>query len=128
MGVLSVIVAAAAAWVFGAVWYGVIGKQWMAASGLTEETINRKDPVPYIVSFVCTVLVAGMTRHILASSGISTLGGGLVSGLGLGLFVAAPWIATNVMFSNRPRSLIWMDGTYPVVGMALMGLVLTALG
>jgi hypothetical protein len=43
----------------------------------------------------------------------------------LGLFVAAPWIATNVMFSQRPKSLIWMDGVYPAVGMALMGLVLS---
>ena len=51
----------------------------------------------------------------------------MLTGLGLGLFVVAPWIATNVMFSQRSRSLIWMDGVYPVVGCALMGLILTIL-
>ena len=51
----------------------------------------------------------------------------LLDGFGLGLFVATPWIATNVMFSQRPRSLIWMDGVYPTVGCALMGLILTVL-
>ncbi|MXQ08218.1 DUF1761 family protein [Alphaproteobacteria bacterium GH1-50] len=124
MGLLSVVAAAVAAWIFGAVWYGIIGKQWMEASGLTEETVNRKHPAPYIVSFICTLLVAGMTRHIFSGSGIETVGAGVISGLGLGLFVAAPWVATNVMFSERPRSLIWMDGAYPTIGMAIMGAVL----
>jgi hypothetical protein len=124
MEILNVITAGAAAWVFGAVWYGVIGARWMAASGLTEETVNRSDPIPYVVSFLCALIVAGMTRHILASTGVTTLGGGLVTGLGLGAFVAAPWIAVNVLFGQRDRNLIWMDGMYPVVGMALMGLVL----
>ncbi len=123
MGILSVILAAAAAWIFGAVWYGVIGRQWMAASGLTEETVNRSNPAPYIVSFICAILVAGMFRHILSMTGIESLGKSALMGLGLGLFIAAPWIATNVMFSQRDRGLIWMDGAYPTIGMALMGVV-----
>lgn len=127
MEFVSVIAAAAAAWIFGAVWYGVIGKQWMAASGLTEDTIDRKNPAPYIVSFLCAVLVAGMTRHVMVSSGIEGLGKSALTGLGLGLFIATPWIATNVMFSQRDRNLIWMDGIYPTIGMALMGIVLAIL-
>jgi hypothetical protein len=125
MEFLNVIAAAAASWIFGAVWYGMMGKRWMAASGLTEATIDRKNPVPYVGSFLCAVLVAGMTRHILATSGITSIGGGILTGLGLGLFIAAPWIATNVLFGQRDRSLIWIDGMYPTIGMALMGLVLT---
>lgn len=127
MEFVSVVAAAVAAWIFGAIWYGVIGKQWMAASGLTEETIDRKNPAPYIVSFLCTLLVAGMTRHILESTSAHSGSSGLLTGLGLGLFVATPWIATNVMFSQRPRSLIWMDGVYSTVGCGLIGLVLTLL-
>ena len=125
MGIIAVLAAAAAAWIFGAVWYGVIGKQWMAATGLTEESIDRKNPIPYIGSFICAVLVAGMTRHILATSGVHDGWGGLLTGLGLGLFIAAPWIATNVLFQQKPKSLTWMDGAYPTIGMALMGFVLT---
>ncbi len=124
MEFLSVIAAAVVAWIFGAVWYGIIAKPWMAASGLTEEAIDRKNPAPYIVSFLCTLLVAGMTRYVLATSGVDTLGKSVLTGLGLGLFVATPWIATNVMFGQRDRGLIWMDGVYPTVAMALMGAVL----
>ncbi|WP_425051612.1 DUF1761 domain-containing protein [Psychromarinibacter sp. S121] len=124
MGIISVILAAAAAWIFGAVWYGVIGTRWMEAQGLTEETIDRSNPVPYIGSFLCCIVVAGMTRHVLAMSGIDTVGKAAITGLGLGLFIAAPWIATNVLFSNKSKSLIWMDGVYPAAGMTLMGIVL----
>ena len=125
MGIVSVLVAAAAAWVFGAAWYGIIGTRWMDASGLTEAELDRGDPKPYFVSFVCVVIVATMTRHILLAAGITEAWPAFVSGLGLGLFVAAPWIATNVMFSNRSKRLIWMDGTYPAVGTAIIGLVLS---
>ncbi|MEQ9039751.1 MAG: DUF1761 domain-containing protein [Silicimonas sp.] len=127
MNVLGVVLAAAAAWVFGAIWYGVIGKKWMEASGLTEESIDRRKPAPYIVSFICTLLVAGMLRHILVMGGIEGVGESVLTGLGLGLFVASPWIVTNVMFAQRDKSLIWMDSAYPTIGMALMGGVLALL-
>jgi hypothetical protein len=38
MGVISVLLAAAATWIFGAILYMVIGTRWMDASGLTEAT------------------------------------------------------------------------------------------
>jgi hypothetical protein len=124
MEYLNVIAAALAAWLFGALWYGAIGKQWMRASGLTPDSINTKNRVPYLVSLIGAILTAGMLRHILAASGIDTLGGGLLTGLGLGLFVVVPWIANNVLYAQRDKRLIWMDGAYPVIGMALIGLVL----
>lgn len=127
MSALAIFAAALAAWLFGAAWYGLIGRGWMEASGLTEDRIDRRNPVPYIGSFAAALVVAAMTRHVLAASGVTTPGAGALAGLGLGLFIAAPWIATNVLFAQRPRRLIWMDGAYPAIGMALMGLVLTLL-
>jgi hypothetical protein len=125
MEFLSVIVAGAAAWVFGAVWYMALSKPWMAANGLTEDRIKASaSPLPYVVSLAMSILVAGMTRHILASAGITTLGGGLMVGAGLGLFVALPWMVNNVLFSFRDKSLIWIDGGYPVIGCTIIGVVL----
>ena len=125
MALISILLAAAAAWGFGALWYTLIGQRWIEASGIDEAEIDRGNPAPYVVSFLCTVLVAAMTRHVLVSSGIVTAGAAPMAGLGLGLFVAAPWLATNVMFTQRPKSLIWMDGIYPAVGTALIALVLS---
>ena len=127
MGLIGVIVAAAAGWIFGAVWYGVMGKRWMAAAGLTEDTINRKNYTAFIGSFVCAILVAGMMRHIFASSGVDTVFAGILSGMGLGLFIATPWLATNYMFAQRPLALTVIDGIYATGGCTTIGLVLTLL-
>ena len=124
MGVLAVLVAAAASYAWGAVWSMTMAGRWMAAAGLRAEDIDRRDMKPFVVSGVASILVAGMMRHILASSGIVTLGGALMTGLGLGLFIVLPWIATNYAYGKRPLALTLIDGTYAVVGCTIMAVVL----
>lgn len=124
MGFISVLIAAAAAWGFGAIWYMVLGKTWLAATGLSKESIDRKDPTPFIISYICAVLVAGMTRHIMVMADLSGLGGGLMVGVGLGLFIASPWIATNYLFAQRSRTLILIDAGYATGGCTVIGVVL----
>ena len=124
MGWVSVLAAAAAAWVFGAVWYMVLSRQWLAAAGLREP---GRSALPFILSFVLMVVVAGMMRHTFATTGIVTIGGGLVGGLGLGLFIAAPWVAINNLYQGKPAMLTAIDGGYATIGCAIMGGVLTLL-
>lgn len=125
MGILSVIAAAVAAWLFGAVWYMVLSERWLEAQGLTTEEIDRRSPLPHVVGFLCLLLVAGMMRHMFGMAGIETVGKGLVSGLGLGAFIAAPWLVMNVLYSGRSKALIWIDGGYAVIGCTIVGTVLT---
>ena len=124
MELVNVVVAGAAGWIFGAIWYGIMGKPWMAAAGLTEETINHKNIAAFVGSFLCAILVAGMMRHIFATSNVATVSEGIISGLGLGLFIATPWLTTNYLFAQRPRALIVIDGIYATIGSAVIGAVL----
>jgi len=124
MGFLSVIIAAIASYAFGAVWYMVLAKPWMVAAGLRENEINRKDPKPYIISFVSALIVAGMMRHIFFISGIDTIVTGLMGGFGLGIFIVSPWIVTNYAFGMRSRTLTLIDCGYATIGCTIMGLVL----
>lgn len=129
MGFVSVIVAAIANFAFGAVWYMSLAKPWMAASGVElgedGQPANRTDPLPYITSFIAAILVAGMMRHIFALSGIDSLDKGAMSGLGIGLFLITPWIATFYGFGGKPRTLILIDGGYATIGCTVIGAVLT---
>lgn len=124
MQYVAVLAAAAASYAFGAVWYMVMAKPWMTAAGVTEEHVQSKDPTPFIVSGLCAIVVAGMMRHVFWMAGISGFDKGIISGLGIGLFLATPWIVTNYAFAGRPRNLALIDGIYATVGCAIMGLVL----
>jgi len=129
MGFLAVIVAGIGGFMFGAVWYTVLAKPWMAASGVAlndagTAPANQSNPIPYVTSFVGAVVVAGMMRHVFALSGIDTLGEGLVSGFGIGLFLVTPWIATFYAFGARPFRLTLIDGGYATFGCTVIGTVL----
>lgn len=129
MEYVSVLVAGVAGFMFGAVWYTVLAQAWMEASGVpldeSGQPANRSDPVPYISSLIGAILVAGMMRHTFELSGIDTVAKGLVSGLGIGLFLVSPWIATFYSFGARPRRLILIDGGYATFGCTVIGTVLT---
>ena len=128
MGFLSVIITAFAGFVFGAVCYMILAKPWMEASGIEVGNDGRpKDggsPVPFIMAGIAMLLVAGMMRHTFALAEITTLGKGLVSGLGIGLFFISPWIMINNAYGMRPFKLTVIDGGYATFGCAIMGLVL----
>lgn len=125
MDYIGVIVAAVVSYAFGALWYMVLGKQWMAAAGVSPEDVDRKNPMPFIIAFIAAVLVAGMMRHAFAQAGIEGANKGLWAGFGLGAFIATPWIATNYAFAGRSFRLTFIDGLYAIIGCTLMGLVLT---
>ncbi len=129
MEYLSVFAAALASYVFGSVWYMTLAKPWMKAAEIDVDEsgrpTNSSDPLPYITAFICAVVVAGMMRHVFALSAIDSVSKGVVGGLGIGLFLAAPWIVTNYSFAGRSRTLMLIDGGYAALGCAVMGLVLT---
>ncbi len=136
MEVINVIAAAIAAFAFGAIWYMSMAKAWMAAAELHPDAKGRpakpdaeegsSSPAPYLIGLAAMLLVAGMMRHMFASSGITTLGGGAVAGFGVGAFFIAPWVAMNYAFSLRKPALTVIDGVNIVAGCTIIGLVLNA--
>ncbi|BBU59136.1 hypothetical protein KU6B_54010 [Mameliella alba] len=121
--------AAILAFAAGAVWYMALAGPWKTASGVKLDADGNPQggmsAGVMILTFVMQVVVAGMMRHVFAASGVETAGAGLVSGLGIGLFFIAPWIAINNANSMRPLTLTLIDGGYATLACGLMGLVLT---
>lgn len=130
MGLLSVLAAAAASWVFGAIWYMTLSKPWIAAAGIECDANGKPingSALPFILSAICMILVAGMMRHIFAMSGIESTGKAALTGLGVGLFFIAPWTMINNAYAGRPFALTAIDGGYAIFGCTIIGAVLTLL-
>jgi hypothetical protein len=129
MGVLAVLTAAAVALAAASAWYMALARRWAAATGRSESELRAGGvALPATIAFVGYLLVAIMLRHVLASSGVSGFLACLVAGLGLGLFVAAPFIVTNHAFARRPRALWWIDAGHAVLACTAIGAVLGLLG
>lgn len=130
MGFLDVIVATVVAYVLGAAYYMALSKPWLAATGLPLGPNGR--PVggnngakPFVVGFICTLLVAGMMRHMLAMSGLDTPLEGIMGGFGVGAFFITPWLVLCYGYSMRKTALAVIDGGYAIIGCTAIGLVLT---
>ena len=131
MEILSVFAAAAAGFVLGAGYYGILANPWMQAAGIKRGTDGKpqsgQSPAIYALSFCLQLVVAGMMRHVFVLSGLSGASAGLVAGLGIGLFVISPWIAINNLYAMRPAKLTLIDVGYASLACATMGLVLCLL-
>ena len=80
--------------------------------------------MPVVIGFTAMILVAGIMRHVFHISGIVTLGGGFVAGLGIGAFFVTPWLAMN--FSMRKPALTMIDRVGVIVGCSIIGVILSA--
>lgn len=128
MEVVNVLVAAAGSWLFGAVWYMALSKPWLEASGIECDENGRPknggSPLPFILSAICMVLVAGLMRHVMAMSGLTTVWQGLMVGFGVGAFFIAPWTMINNAYGMRPFKLTIIDGGYAIIGCSIIGVIL----
>lgn len=131
MGFLAVILAAAASFGFGALWYGYFSEPWKVTSKVPLDSENNpenmRSPVPYVTCAIALILVAGMMRHSFATAGIESFGKGILSGLGVGLFFITPWIALFHGYAMTSHKLTLINGGYATIGCGLMGAVLTLL-
>lgn len=131
MNYLGILVAAIAAYGFGAIWYMALARYWVRASGVATDDngqpLNKGAPLPYLIAFVSCLLVAGMMRYVFAQIGVTGWDEGLIGGLAIGLFLSLPWLTTCYAFAGRPIVLTLIDGVYVVGGSTLAGIVLTLL-
>lgn len=129
MEIVTVLIAGVAGYVFGAVWYGVLGQHWQAAAGLTDEDVRPgRNLLAYIIALLCNIVVAGMMRHVFVASGVYGAAPGLVSGFGLGAFVAGAYLMMSYTFSRQAAAMKMIDighaaGSAAAIGLAL-GLLL----
>jgi hypothetical protein len=126
---LQIIVAGVAFFAIGAVWYAppVFGKKWQEAHKIEmNEESKKRIPMLFASTFVIGLLMAfgmGAALHVMQAPG--TCMNGIKTGLFLGgMFCALP-IGINYLYTGKSFMVWIIDAGYHVVGLTLMGIILS---
>ena len=130
---IAVLIAAAAGWLAGAVWYMALAKPWMAAVGTTKEKIeaSKTQPgtsLPFVFAFAANVIMAWVLAGVIGHLGQVTIRTGVISGAFCWLGFVITTMLVNNSFAMRNRMLLLIDGGYWLVVLALMGAIIGAMG
>ncbi len=130
---LAVVIAAAVAFVVGALWYSplLFARAWMTENRFTDDDV-RKEFSPakaYTIAFV-SALVAAYALDVLVIG--PPHHGGALSGARRGAVVGVCYVATafaaGYAFERRSTRLWAINAGYSVVQFAVMGAILGHLG
>lgn len=121
----AVVVAGIADWILGAVWFKAFGTPWNAGSRIPEELqeyMGHPNFWPYIVSLVCSILIAYVIARILSGYPTHSLFRAIGVGVLIGLAAAVAMI-TEMVFEVRAVQFIMISVAYPLLGCILMGII-----
>ncbi len=123
---LACLVAAVAAFAFGAAWYMSLTKAWVAAVGKSEAELKANaSPVTYLVTalalFVMAVVLAMIWGGGLAAVGLWPV---LRTSIMLWVGFVLTTLAVNHAYQGQRRSLTVIDGGYWLGVLLIEGVVL----
>jgi hypothetical protein len=133
---LSIVVAAVAAWLFGAVYYTALSKPWLAAMGKTLEQCKAEQAAksgiakyaPFILAFVGDLIIAWALYGILVHMNAFTVRGGLISGALLWFGFVLTTVTVNNAFSGRKAMLTAIDGAGWLGAFVIIGAIVGGMG
>jgi len=128
---LAVLIAAAAAFAWGAAYYTTLSRQWLTAAGMTKEQMQTaRSPVPFIITFVALIVMgwvlAGSLGHL--GPGQVTLKNGIISGLFLWLGFIVTTVFVNNAYPGRRYSLSVLDSIHWLGVLVIEGAIIGAMG
>ena len=123
---LAILVATVAGFVIGGIWYGpLFGNAWMSALGKSPDDI-QPSPTPFVISFFTALITAIVLAVLINVLGISTLGGGVMIGLLIGVGFIATAMASDSAFCGWGVKLWLIQSGYRVLYSVVMGAILAA--
>ena len=131
MNYLAILIAAIAAFAWGAAYYMTISKQWLAAVGMTKAQLGEKrSPVPFIITFVALIVMAWVLAGTLGHLGPGqvTLKNGIISALFLWLGFVVTTVFVNNTYPGRKYSLSVIDSIHWLGVLVIQGAVIGGMG
>lgn len=129
---IAVLVATIASMALGMAWYMILSKQWMAATGKSEEALrgNRPAAEPFIVATICQLVMAYFLAALtpLLMGGELTIYGGILVGAHMWLGFIVTSMLLNHRYQNMSPKLTFIDGGYLLGVVIVQGVVLGLFG
>lgn len=129
-----ILLAAVVSFAFGALWYGTLSRQWMAAAGIEAGEMERRKasmgPVPlaYVVTFIALIIMAwmlaGVLLHLSLGGMAISVRAGMISGFFLWFGFVMTSMAVNHAFQGSKRALTLIDGGHWLGVLLIQGAVL----
>jgi hypothetical protein len=117
-----VLAGAAAFFVVGALWYGVLfGKAWQKAVGLSDEDVQTGNPaLIFGLTFVFEFLIAMVLWHLIARTGAQPYVV-MMMAVGFAVGIMIPAIGINYLYQRKSLKLFAIDSAHFILGMTAMG-------
>ena len=128
---LSILIAAAAAWIFGGAYYTALSKPWLAAQGKTLEQCKAEQAAksglakgaPFILAFVGELIMAWALYGILVHLNTFSLRAGVISGALIWFGFVLTTITINNAFVGRKPMLTVIDSISWLGALLIIGAI-----
>ncbi|MCK5750918.1 MAG: DUF1761 domain-containing protein [Oricola sp.] len=124
---IAILVAAVAAYLAGAIYYGWLGKTWMKAARIDPAEAKMSLPL-MVTGFVCELVMAWVMAGVIGHFGDVTISTGLISGSLLWLGFMATTLTVNQRYQGFGWNLTIIDGVHWLIVALLMGGIIGAFG
>ena len=127
--IVAILAAAVAGWIFGAIWYGALGKTYQRALGKDPEACKgQKMPqLPLVVGFLTAVVMSAVLYQLLANLGVLGVGPAALAGLTIGVGFLFTSTLVNNLFQQKPFALTVIDGGHWALAVVVEAVVLSLL-
>ncbi|MGH1418959.1 MAG: DUF1761 domain-containing protein [Hyphomicrobiaceae bacterium] len=128
----AVVLAAAVSFLFGGVYYSVLGLKWLAALGKTKEQLEQQGgyattmALTFVAQLLMAFVLAGLIGHL--GTGQVTISNGLISALFVWVGFVATIMAVDNAFQNRKFALTLIDGLHWLGVLLIQGLIIGVMG
>lgn len=127
----AIVIAAAAGFFFGAIYYTLLSKPWLRAVGLSKKK-NSRNPAwtPFVIAAIANLVMAWVLAGVIGHLGAGqvTIRNGMISGAFIWLGFVATTLAVNNAFAGRKPMLSVIDAGHWLGVLLVSGAVIGLFG
>ncbi len=101
-GVVAIAAASVSGFVFGAAWYGILGKVWMRAANLSEAA-TKPSAATMIIGFVCQTVMVLTMAGVMWHTAATTIRAGMITAV----FIWVGFVVTTMIVNHRFQGQKW---------------------